>query len=98
MALVHTGSKSIHAWLRVDARDEAEWQKNVVEGVLAEFVRMGFDPSFANPAQLCRLPGAWRWLKDKQLEDGDRDSDGTVPDANRWKQQRLLYLKEAKHE
>ncbi len=92
-SVVHSGNKSLHTVLRVDARDAAGWDSGVAHGILAEFVRMGFDGSFANPAQMCRLPGAWRRLEDNQLEAGDMVGDGTVPEANRWKPQRLLYVK-----
>lgn len=92
-AVVHTGNKSLHTILDVSAQDQKDWDEHVAKGLLSEFVRMGFDGSFANPAQMCRLPGAWRWLEEKDLEESDREADGSIPDTNRWKQQRLLFLR-----
>lgn len=91
-AVVHTGNKSLHTILAIDIPGTEEWGEVIARGTISEFVRMGFDKSFSNPAQLCRLPGAWRRLEDHQLEPGDQAADGTVPEANRWKQQRLLYV------
>ncbi len=91
-AVVHTGNKSLHTILAVHAKTEADWDAQVVHGILSEFTRLGFDGSFSNPAQMCRLPGAWRRLEDHQLEASDREADGTVPESNRWQQQRLLFV------
>ena len=91
-AVVHTGNKSLHTILAVHAKTEADWDAQVVHGILSEFARLGFDGSFSNPAQMCRLPGAWRRLEDHQLEASDREADGTVPESNRWQQQRLLFV------
>lgn len=93
VALVHSGNKSIHTVFRVYGCATADdWEARVAHGLFAPFATMGFDASFAAENQLARLPGAWRRLDDDELESGDRAPDGTVPECNRWKQQRLLFL------
>jgi hypothetical protein len=58
VALVFSGGKSLHAWLRVDARDAADWQTRVVDGLFAEvLIPLGVDPSTKNPARRTRVPG-----------------------------------------
>jgi hypothetical protein len=75
-ALIDSGGKSIHAWVRVNLKTEADWDK-YVRGEIYDQDRglmaiMGADRSCQNPSRLSRLPGHYR--KEK----------------NAW--QRLLYL------
>ena len=78
-ALIDSGGKSIHAWLRVDLPDRDAWDKLVrheLYGEQGRLTRLGADRACCNPARLSRLPGHYR-----------RD---TADDPGRW--QRLLYL------
>ena len=78
-ALIDSGGKSIHAWLRVDLPDRDSWDKLVrheLYGDQGRLTRLGADRACCNPARLSRLPGHFR--QDKAGAPG------------RW--QRLLYL------
>lgn len=58
-ALVKSGGKSAHAWVRVDAPNLAGYR----EEVAALFLKLkcfGIDPANKNPSRLGRLPGARR--------------------------------------
>ena len=56
-ALIDSGGKSIHAWVRVDARDRKEWEerRDIIYAAIP-----GIDPKNKNPARFSRLPGAYR--------------------------------------
>lgn len=60
-SVVHSGGKSLHFAVRVDADNAAEYAKRVRElyGILE---RHGHTPDRQNknPNRLCRLPGVWR--------------------------------------
>jgi RecA-family ATPase len=56
-ALIDSGGKSIHAWVRVDARDRKEWEER--RDIIYSTVP-GIDPKNKNPARFSRLPGAYR--------------------------------------
>lgn len=60
-AITFSGSKSLHALLRVDAASREEWDRGV-RGVLFEktLVPLGCDKTCKNPSRLSRLAGAWR--------------------------------------
>ena len=59
--LTFSGSKSIHALLRVDCVDAAEWEARVAGLLFPGFlVPLGMDAACKNPARLTRLPGYWR--------------------------------------
>jgi hypothetical protein len=59
--LTFSGSKSIHALIRVDCRDRAEWESEIAGKLFPGFlVPLGMDPACRNPARLTRLPGYWR--------------------------------------
>ncbi|HPT27329.1 MAG TPA: hypothetical protein PLZ95_12985 [Bryobacteraceae bacterium] len=61
VALIDSGGKSIHAWLRVDCSDRATWEREV-EGTLfgKVLIPLGCDPQCRNEARLSRLPGHFR--------------------------------------
>lgn len=60
-ALISSGGKSVHAWLRVDARNREEWEAEVERGLFAELlVPLGCDPACRNESRLSRLPGHYR--------------------------------------
>lgn len=56
-ALIHSGGKSIHAWVRVDAKDAGEYARRV-EQLYRLFP--GVDTSNRNPSRFARLPGVRR--------------------------------------
>lgn len=58
-ALITSGSRSLHAWVRMDARDEAEYRGGVAR-MLDLLDRFGVDGKNKNPSRLSRLPGARR--------------------------------------
>jgi hypothetical protein len=60
---VHTGGKSIHALIRLSARDYDEF-RTLARRVYARLVRLGFDPSTSNPSRMTRLPGCVRTMSD----------------------------------
>jgi hypothetical protein len=59
VALIHSGGKSLHAWVRVDAADEAEWRSGVSD-LYSFLVPLGADPHCKTPARLSRCPGGYR--------------------------------------
>lgn len=64
VALLHSGGKSIHGWVRIDASDRGEWEQDV-EGMLFEMLKpLGIDGSCKNEARLSRMPGHFRTEKD----------------------------------
>ena len=60
-ALVHSGNKSLHAIVRVDAADYAEYRKRV-DLLYAECAKAGLrvDTQNKNPSRLSRMPGVTR--------------------------------------
>lgn len=60
-ALVHSGNKSLHAIVRVDARDLDEYRKRVDYLYKAcERYGLQLDTQNKNPSRLSRMPGVWR--------------------------------------
>lgn len=60
-ALVHSGGKSLHAIVRVDAKDQDEYRKRV--DVLYSFLEkngVDIDKQNRNPSRLSRMPGVTR--------------------------------------
>jgi hypothetical protein len=63
-AVVYSGGKSLHAWVRVDAPDLETYRQRVgVIHALPLLAAAGMDKANKNPSRLTRLPGARR--KDK---------------------------------
>ena len=63
-ALIDSGGKSIHAILKVDCANRADWERDV-EGILFPKVLcpLGCDPACRNESRLSRLPGHFRTEK-----------------------------------
>ena len=59
-ALITSGGKSVHGWLRVDVADAAAWDAQVRPLYKSRLVPLGVDGACANPARLSRLPGHFR--------------------------------------
>ena len=64
-ALIDSGNKSLHAWVRVDARNEAEYKRRVAI-IWDWFSGLNLDKQNRNPSRLSRCP------------DGRRTVDGEV--------------------
>ncbi len=62
-ALVASGGKSIHAWIRVDAPCAEEYRRRLKEEIFPVLAQFGFDRANTNPSRLARLPGVNRNLK-----------------------------------
>ena len=58
-AILGSGGRSVHAWVKVDARDADEYRATVA-GMLEILARFGVDGKNKNPSRLSRLPGAKR--------------------------------------
>jgi hypothetical protein len=58
-AILGSGGRSVHAWVRVDAREANEYRATVAE-MLTILARFGVDGKNKNPSRLSRLPGARR--------------------------------------
>ena len=60
-AILTSGGKSVHAWVRVNAKSAEAYRVKVNE-LLALLKRFGVDQSNKNPSRLSRLPGAMRQI------------------------------------
>lgn len=57
-ALVNSGGKSLHAWLRVDCVDADEWERKVRDQLFpAYLVPLGVDKACKNASRMSRFPG-----------------------------------------
>ncbi len=57
-AIVHSGNKSLHAWVYVDCVDASEWEREVESDLFPlVFAPLGLDQACKNEARLSRLPG-----------------------------------------
>lgn len=61
-ALIDTGGKSIHAWIRTDNINTLDdWQREIRQGFYEKsLIPLGVDSACINPARLSRLPGHFR--------------------------------------
>jgi len=66
-ALVFTGGKSLHGWLRVQGVQNLEdWDRIVMRSFFAQVAGpIGADAACKDPCRLARLPGAFRLEKEK---------------------------------
>jgi hypothetical protein len=63
-ALIDSGGKSIHGWVRVDCADAEEWEREIEEKLFGEMLTpLGVDSSCRNESRLSRLPGHLRGEK-----------------------------------
>lgn len=67
-AVIHSGSKSLHGWMKVDCgSDHAKWERSVKGWLFNEFgVKYGIDRACSNKARLSRLPSHYREGKSQQ--------------------------------
>lgn len=61
-AIILSGGGSAHAWVRLDAKDETQYDA-WVKRILTAIAPFGFDQSNKNPSRLSRLPGAKRKIQ-----------------------------------
>lgn len=60
-ALVHSGGKSLHGWVRVSCKNYAQWQSDIENGLFVErLIPLGADRMCRNPSRMSRLPGHFR--------------------------------------
>ena len=60
-AIIHSGSKSLHGWIRVGCRDRDEWERLVEQDLFARWLTpVGVDAACRNESRLSRLPGLFR--------------------------------------
>ena len=60
-ALIHTGGRGCHAWVKVDGVETLDsWNKIVRDGLFPTFEALEADPNCANPSRGSRLPGVYR--------------------------------------
>jgi hypothetical protein len=61
VALIFSGKRSVHGWVRVDCADSGEWVREVEQKLFPEYLTpMGFDPACRNASRLSRMPGHLR--------------------------------------
>lgn len=60
VALVDSGGKSIHGWIRIDAADAEEWTRRVEDKLFALLTAVGADSACKNEGRLSRMPGHFR--------------------------------------
>ena len=65
-AVIHSGGKSIHAWVRVNAKDRLEYDQRV-KLLHDTFADYGVDQQNRNPARLSRLPSCRRGHSRQEL-------------------------------
>jgi hypothetical protein len=58
-AIIDSGGRSIHACVKLDCKDEAEYRE-VASFIYERLLRFGLCPSNKNPSRLARLPGVKR--------------------------------------
>jgi hypothetical protein len=60
VALVDSGGKSIHGWVRIDAANAHEWTQRVEYDLFDMLTAVGADSMCKNEARLSRMPGHFR--------------------------------------
>lgn len=67
VSIVTSGGASLHALVRVNARNKEQWEK--IKGLIApRFVTLGADPGAITAVRLTRLPGCYRAEKGQWQE------------------------------
>lgn len=65
-AVMTSGGRSVHAWVKIDAKDLAEFEQRV-RMLWAHFEPYGIDQSNRNPSRLSRLPNCVRFENRQEL-------------------------------
>ena len=66
-AVIDSGNKSIHAWVRVDAPDAAEYKRRV-DVIWEWFDGLSLDKQNKNPSRLSRCPDGWRTVDQEKRQ------------------------------
>lgn len=90
-AIYTSGSRSVHALVRIGARTKAEWDAEK-ESMKPALVTLGADQGAMSAVRLTRLPGCWR--EGKVIEEKDRDGNKIERYVRfpRPQLQKLLYI------
>jgi hypothetical protein len=64
VALLDSGGKSVHGWIRIDAASADEWTRRVEGKLFSILTAVGADGACKNEARLSRMPGHYRTEKD----------------------------------
>lgn len=60
-AIIHSGNRSAHGWVRVACTDHEEWETQVEERLFEGYLKpLGVDSACRNESRLSRLPGHYR--------------------------------------
>lgn len=60
-AIIHSGKKSLHAWVRIDCENAEEWELEVERKLFPQvLVPLGLDKTCKNESRLSRMPGRQR--------------------------------------
>ena len=81
-AILTSGGRSIHAWLRLDAKNGTEYS-HIVGALFAKLAPFGVCLSNKNPSRLSRLPGALRVIG--ASDDGRQRLLFFHPDVTEWR-------------
>lgn len=66
-AIIDSGGKSLHGWVRVDARDADTWTRHVERNLFDRLLRpLGVDSACKNESRMSRLPGHLRDTGNRQ--------------------------------
>lgn len=65
-AIISSGGKSVHAWVKVDAKDRREYDERVA-AIYQHFAAYGLDAKNKNPSRLSRLPNCVRFANRQEL-------------------------------
>jgi hypothetical protein len=63
VALIDSGGKSVHGWIRIDAASADEWAHRVESKLFDTLTAVGADGACKNEARLSRVPGHFRTEK-----------------------------------
>ena len=60
-AIIHSGGKSLHAWIAVNCTEREEWEREIENKLFPEYlVPLGIDGACKNESRMSRLPGHFR--------------------------------------
>ena len=66
VALLDSGGKSVHGWIRIDGANADEWTQRVEGSLFNILTAMGADGACKNEARLSRMPGHFRAEKKRR--------------------------------
>ncbi len=65
VALLDSGGKSVHGWIRIEAATADEWTRRVENKLFDLLTTVGADAACKNEARLSRMPGHFRTGKER---------------------------------